>query len=115
MTGKTYPLNAYLILQRVQASPDRSRSYAITIRSMEIERPVYVVQLQWGHPGEEQRTCQIICTDQSELKQMLRQILRTRLRFGYQIVERSHSFPETDLLERFKVAELTGERQLPLF
>lgn len=114
MASEVKDINAYLVLRCAGSEDDHYRSYSITVRSMVIERPVYVVNLQWGKPEQEPRSCRIICTDHAELQNLLRQVLRARLRYDYRIVERSESFPESDLLEQFEPAELSGPQQ-PLF
>ncbi len=109
-------MNAYLTLQDIRPGQNRYRSYIIKIETIDIgNNHSYVVKLIWGRIRGKKRILSYVCSNLDEIRSLLRPILKTRLRHGYRLVDKSENFPEYGILDKFQIGQLTDSNQLFLF
>jgi hypothetical protein len=114
--GQQKSLNAYLTLQDVRSVQNRYRSYLIKIETINIRnRYHYAIKLAWGRIGGNKRVLSYVCNSLDEVKSLLKPILRTRLRHGYRLIDKSENFPEYEILKEFQKGSVVGSTQLLLF
>lgn len=106
-------VNSYLALQDVRQSENRYRSYLLRIKTIMINNDYhYSVILTWGRIGNKKRVLSYLCNNMPEVDRLLKPVLRTRLRHGYQIIDKGEHFPKYEILDRFEKGEMINSLQL---
>lgn len=109
-------INAYLTLQNIRPAQNRYRSYVVKIETLDIRNNrSYIVKLAWGRIGGNKRIHFYVCNNPNEVKSLLRPVLRTRLRHGYRLINKSENFPRFEILNEFQVGSIPDTNQLLLF
>ncbi len=109
-------MNAYLILRDIRPARNRYRAYEIRIGSVRMqEQEHYSVVLVWGRVGYQKRRHVFLLDSLEKVDKLLKPVLRTRYRHGYQLADRSRSFPRYPILEEFGEADPLPSKQLSLF
>ena len=75
----------------------------------------YSVVLAWGRVGSKKQRKVFLLDSMEKVDKLLKSVLRTRYRHGYQLVDRSRGFPHYAILEEFREASPLPSRQLTLF
>ena len=106
--------NFHITLKDIRPSQNRQRVYTIAVYAVEQEDS-YSIMLFWGRVGATKQRKVQTCSNQSELDKCLVSVLKTRLKHGYVLVEKSKNAPDYEILEEFEKASLYSENQLCLF
>ena len=109
-------MNAYLILRDIRPAQNRYRVYEIRIGSVRMQgQENYSVVLAWGRAGYQKRRQVFLLDSQEKVDRLLKPVLRTRYRHGYQLADKSRNFPHYPILEEFAAADSLPSKQLSLF
>ena len=109
-------MNAYLILRDIRPAHNRYRVYEIRIGSVRIQgQEHYSVVLAWGRVGYQKRRQVFLLDSLEKVDKLLKPVLRTRYRHGYQLAGRSIGFPRYPIVEEFAAADSLPSQQLSLF
>lgn len=109
-------MNGYLLLRDIRPAQNRYRVYEIQMGSITIKEQTYFsVILAWGRVGHRKQRKIFLCSNREEVDKLLKPVLRTRYRHGYQLADKSRSFPPYTILKEFKEASPLPSLQLSLF
>jgi len=102
----------HITLKDSRPKENRHRVYTIAVYAL---ANTYSITLLWGRIGTKKQRKIQTCESQEALTTCLTAILKTRLKHGYLLAEKSTQTPDYEILSKFQKANLWGARQLSLF
>ena len=104
----------YITLKDIRPKQNRNRIYTIAVGNEGLSES-YKVKLYWGRVGAKRQQRIYTRFTQETLDQFVRNILRTRLKHGYLLVEKHPNTPNYHILNEFRSDSLYPKEQLGIF